>query len=433
MKQSETERIVQEIKVSILKAVEEIRKIPVEDRDLRVMYLVDLSMACAKVELTSDAAALAQEGSELALQFPADTYLRLDYLSLACAGLVVANRPDRVRDIANTLNEADRLILQVRMACWLSEKGYFDKALEFANDIPETELKSEGSARLNALDQICRWLSWRGRVDEALDVLERCIGPGQLPEKPRCLPFLYVELVKAGRFDDVLRISKTYDDLRTGRLEVAEGLAERGRLNEARDLADDALEDAIDQDWAVRRMVLILVKGGAFEEALEKAKQLLEIGSEVDYYEALRDISEALAKARKLDDALSLVQTIDEEQARLEALVRICQGLSESGEIETAIDVAGEIRDDHKRSEALYHASRALVKRGMLNVVINTALPRMDHYYRLETTGLIVRTYVEEERIEEATELVTSSYAEPDRILHLAEIYSAVKSRKISV
>lgn len=175
----------------------------------------------------------------------------------------------------------------------------------------------------------------------------------------------------------------------------------------------------------------ILAKGGEFEEALEIAERVRELGEDdYDYYFGLTVLCETLARVGRPDDALALVSNIADEGKVMEALVEISEALSDTGQIQRALDVARRIRGEAERSEALRYVAIGLVRSGQVEVVIDQVFPQMQDSDRQQVADFITRTFILREQYGEAIQFVRKRYVEPKKTFHLAEIYLRLTGSK---
>lgn len=168
-------------------------------------------------------------------------------------------------------------------------------------------------------------------------------------------------------------------------------------LAEARRAAADVEEENF-HDWALREIILAEVRIG--REVRTVRERLRQLSDPRLVMVAMREVSEALARSGRFDEAVDLAETIPDRNGRVRALSAIAVSAETAGDRERARRVASsvyallEAHDDMKgRAATATELASGLARAGDLDAATE-ALQRARSYASPEAAGLIRRAEV---------------------------------------
>ena len=286
-----------------------------------------------------------------------------------------------------------------------------EEALELERALPQSSLGERATFVLG------HQLWWSGDVDRARALFEEERSAAAALGDPRsegeAIWFLTFLEWRAGNWDDADRYATISLDLQAqlgdtfppSKLPAAVIAAHRGRIDEARDLAESAIAVAVAEGmriaqsghgWVLGFIELSLGDANAALVHLRRSHELradaaLDPGMRLE----LGDLLEALVTAGELDEAGEILATWQEHADRLDrawllAILARCRALllAARGELEAAFESFEQALTEHARSTDPFHEARTLLalgrtqrrakKRGAARATLGDALARFE-------------------------------------------------------
>ncbi len=259
-------------------------------------------------------------------------------------------------DIINTneIDEQQTPHLKRFIAVRAAHEGEFAFAQKLANSLENEDLK------IGALGEIAISLAEAGKTQEALQIIQAL--PEEFNSKMRILGTVASSLATQGEIESALEISQSLDPSKQAVL-----LAETGALEDAFQLAESLKE--VEKTETLGSMAIALAKGGEFDQGIELAKSLPK--SSFQGFVLLRIVN-SLTEAEQWTKALEVAQLIQDDYSkedtltdvpsgigsfatRNEAFFQIAMDLKEAGKLDQALQVARSIDDESDN----YHRYRS--------------------------------------------------------------------------
>ena len=301
-----------------------------------------------------------------------------------------------------------------------------DKAFAFMGKISNRQ----SSVRDYAYADICRAYARLGRTEDALRMATRI---GDESKKSFCMADCALTLSEAGAAEDALAFAREVSDEHVGSsplFGVAQNLADLGRIDEAREVLEQAQALPQEQRPSSRESASlmasrILATLGKFDKALAVAGEI-----EPDrprYSSALAGIGEALASKGDLPGATALASTAAN---RDEVELGIVRGLTTAGRFNEAEEVINRIRDQEQRADGWESLGQGLARELNTEEVFRIA-PHLRGYRAHDLFQLLVESLAREAKYQNAMTVAAERWpSDPFRRLDaLAAIYREAKAQ----
>ena len=247
--------------------------------------------------------------------------------------------------------------------------GDVDKALAFMGKISNRQ----SSVRDYAYADICRAYARLGRTEDALRMATRI---GDESKKSFCMSDCALTLSEAGAAEDAFAFAREVSDEHVGSsplFGVAQNLADLGRIDEAREVLEQAQALPQEQRPSSRESASlmasrILATLGEFDKALAVAGEI-----EPDrprYSSALAGIGEALASKGDLPGATALAS---KAANRDEVELGIVRGLTTARRFNEAEGMVRRLRDGEKRADGWYTLGHGFARDTNADEVVRVA------------------------------------------------------------
>lgn len=316
--------------------------------------------------------------------------------------------------------------LRCVIASLAEDLGDFERALQLLPDVVDPEQRDF------ARGDLCKALALAGRLEDALEVIQRISD-----EAPSCWGSFYlsqasIALCDAGRTADALRFANLIvngGSRQTALFSVAEALAKEGKTTDARALMELAMRIPCEErDWALFRASLVIAQTGDVEEALATAKKIS--GDNYHYGSAVQVICKVAARNGQIARALHIASELDGGKDK--AIAEIAKGLAESGRTEEAESTARRIAGDEERSDALSAIAEGLARKGKISEAMEMVqhLPEEFSYRVLAPYDACVDTLWRAGWVDEAMEIIRS-YSSCRQVEVLAKLYSEIRKSEL--
>lgn len=246
---------------------------------------------------------------------------------------ITTAKPD-TQTVAQTFSGSDKAQALSNIAFWLAEARQFNKAVEVAQTIEDSQMKAE------ALINVGFFLAKAGRVSEALKVIEN----GWEIE-------LALTLAKAEELELALQVVRTVENYYGSSIK-AYILAELGQFDQALQVAntiDAGNNPNFNEAFFWGSLAIKLAEAGQFDRALKIVQSLQDDFAKT---EAFGHISVSLVAAGQVDQAVALVNTVQNPGKKASILYDIVSKLAELGNYDKAIEITQSMEDNLHKNNA---------------------------------------------------------------------------------
>jgi tetratricopeptide (TPR) repeat protein len=287
-----------------------------------------------------------------------------------CLALAANERCDRaielVSQISSDDNEQEIAIYIISKA--LTKASKFEEAIRFASILTNN--------RINEFMLIARALIAKKQPQRAVSLLDKAFELtdkiSNIEKHESLLRSIAIDFVSVGESEQacivVSRISDNTKKMQafTG---MAEALIEQGELAHAEQIVEQAAQAAYqichpdEQQAAFRSIAICFARSCSFEKAADLADR---ISSSVDRAQVVCFITNALLSAGRLEEAIAVAQSTNNEQMGGLALYDVVKALVKKGDFERASAIAQIIVNDRgQRGLAIELITQALEQKGL--------------------------------------------------------------------
>ncbi|MCI0387793.1 MAG: hypothetical protein MOB07_03340 [Acidobacteria bacterium] len=260
-------------------------------------------------------------------------------------GLAIAGKVDEAISVSHVIKDPD---FQGFYIIILAKAGRFTEALN------EARKSEDGSERDKNLQLVAQELAVRGEVKQALEIAGAIKNKKSVNE---VLSGAIKELLKAGKISEAKSIAERIrtdnnerSPLTSAIFDVVFDVANYGDQENALAMVD-LIEDEATRSWPLSVIAESFIETGKLDDALDVARRIKD--------ESLLSITLAKVAAAKENKASS------EQETGIEVADQTTvEGLLKTGKIDEAITVAQSIKDEDDRSEAFAEASEFLLRSG---------------------------------------------------------------------
>lgn len=340
--------------------------------------LISIAGELANVGRTEHANKLFDEALKVSNAFETDEDYYLDtkseVLAAIAGGLTHIGQVEKAEQL---LSEATDVAYQIddkfhysealiAIAAGLTKVGRTDKASELLHEAMEAKRIYEGTGwGSHTFVPIAEGFIEARKIKEALDVARY---------RPPTLEAIAGQLVKAGAIDEAVRVARDipedsfsmFDPSSRSLLAISEELCSAGKLDMALDIARQ-----IRKASHRSRALLLVAKGLREGERVNESREVLnealmalgQISWGRDLSTALVFMADELVSAGKFVDALELARSIDigYHSSRVSALVAIAKGLHRVGEVSNARRILHEASREAHTTTNVEESSEALL------------------------------------------------------------------------
>jgi len=307
-------------------------------------------------------------------------------LSIIGSELAKAGEPyerifEEALEVARSISDDYSLFALKDIVTELAKIGEFEKALEIARSMDETEYLRSADLIIIGSELAKVGEPYEHIFEEALETARSISGEDSSLDLSLVLSGIAIELAKVGEFERALEFAWNVDNdnevaFSDALSEIAIELAKAGKLEKALETARSITHTLYSRLRTLESIAIELVKARELEEALKVARSItseqenpsvLHIRSRV-----LSIIGAELAKMEKpykhlFEESFETARSISDgfEQslkARSDALRDITPELAKAGEFEEALKTARKISDEYIQSLALSDIASELAK-----------------------------------------------------------------------
>ena len=226
-----------------------------------------------------------------------------------------------------------------------------------------------------AFVDVVKSLARVGLVDEALEVIGEI---GDVALRAEILMGVVGALACFGRVDEAIEIVEQYEDTLSGAqamVYVACGLAKMGDMAKAQQVAEEAvgtLKKVSKLSWSARQIFVdvagSLARAGLVDEALKVVEH---IDDPEGRAQAMDHVASLLTESNQLLEALSFAKRLDDFGSLASIVFDLILELINEGRLDESLDLCEQINDSMVHDEALIRVSTAFARGGRIKDIQN--------------------------------------------------------------